>query len=196
MYEQYKVSVPAGQSGDWRIEQFTVGDEDAKFEQLRSIFNGGRGVPAGTYTRLMRGRQLVMSDTPDEIGDHLSIIHRASGHVLINGLGLGMVLQAVARKPEVESVTVIERSPDVIALVQPYYQAMFDSKIQIVNADAFDYKPPTGMRYNACWHDIWDDLCADNLPEMRTLHRKYGRRTDWQGSWGRALCERHATRYR
>ena len=34
-------------------------------------------------------------------------------------------------------------------------------------------------------HDIWDDICLDNLETMATLHRKYGRRCDWQGSWKR-----------
>ncbi len=190
LYEQFRVTVPEGQSNEWPVSRFTVSDADAKLERLRAAFVGGRGVPAGTYTRLKRGRTLVMSDTPDEISDHLEAIHRAKGHVLINGLGLGMVLQAVARKPQVSRVTVVEVSPDVIALVWPHYKAMFGDKIEVVHADALTYKPTKDARYDVVWHDIWDYICSDNLLEMKTLHRRYGRLTEWQGSWARYLCER------
>ena len=187
---KYKVSVPEGVSGKWRVERFTVTEEAAALERIRSIFNGGRGVPAGTYTRLTRGGEVVMSDTPDEISDHLHAIHRAHGHVLINGLGLGMVLQAVLRKPEVERATVVDNSADVIALVGPHYQAMFGDRLTIIEADALEYKPPKGSRFGVVWHDIWDGICSDNLPDMKALHRRYGRLTEWQGSWGRELAER------
>ena len=194
--DKYKISVPAGVSGQWRVEKFTVSGEDAGLERLRSMFSGGRGVPEGDYTRLMCGHSLIMSDTPDEIRDHLSPIRLASGHVLINGLGLGVVLQAVACKPEVKGVTVIEKSPDVISLVWPYYRAMFDDRVEVVEADAFEYKPPKGIRYGVVWHDIWGNICGDNLPEMTRLHRKYGRLADWQGSWCRYECRRYAGHYR
>jgi len=184
------VSVPEGQSGIWRIEHFTVTEEQARIDQMRSAFRpGARGVLAGNYTRLMRGGTVVMSDTQAEKRDHLWFVRQAQGHVLINALGIGMVLGAVLLKPEVTAVTVVEQSADVIALVGPSYR---DQRVTIVHADAFTYQPPVGIRYGAVWHDIWDDICADNLPEMHKLHRRYGRRADWQGSWGRGLCERYA----
>lgn len=185
----HKVAIPEATRGDWRIEKFVVSDEQAKMEALRSMFSGGRGVPAGSYTRLMRGGTVVMSDTPDEIRDHYSIIGKARGHVLINGLGIGMVLAAVLKKPEVERVTVVELSADVIALVGHCYD---DPRVQIVNCSAFDYAPPKGVRYGAVWHDIWDNICGDNLPEMTKLKRKYGRRTDWQGCWCEYECRRYS----
>jgi hypothetical protein len=33
-----------------------------------------------------------------------------------------------------------------------------------------------GKRYDMVWHDIWDDICSDNLEGMAKLHRKYGDR--------------------
>lgn len=184
--DKYKVNVPEGSAGSWRIECFTVSPTAAQFSALRE---GSRAVSPGTYTALKRDGYVIMSDTPAEIGDHLEAIRKAHGHCLVNGLGLGMVLQAIARKPEVTKVTVIEKSADVIALVAPHYAAMFGDKVEIVNADAYEYQPPKGVRYGAVWHDIWDDLCTDNLPEMERLHRKYGRRCDWQGSWGKWLLQ-------
>lgn len=180
------VTIPEGQSGRWRIERFTVaGDDIPSFRLAMS----GRSIRPGTYTRLMRGGQIVMSDTPAERRDHTGFVRAATGRVLINGLGIGMCLAAVLRKPDVTEVTVVEIDADVVALSGPHYSA--DPRVAIVNASAFDYQPPAGVRYGAVWHDIWDDICADNLPEMHRLHRKYGRRADWQGSWCRETCERY-----
>lgn len=189
--DQYKVDVPEGQSGDFKIKRFTVSQEDSEFATLRALIKGGRGaLPPGDYTGLYEHGRLWMSDTPDEIRDHLQAIRKAKGYVLINGLGLGVVLAAVAAKPEVKHVTVVECSPDVIALVGPHYQERFGDRIEIVQDNAFTYKPPKGIRYGMVWHDIWPDICSDNLPAMKLLHRRYGRRADWQGSWCRSECER------
>lgn len=185
-----KSEVPAGQSGVWAVVKFTVDEAGAKFHNLRaSMSPGGRGISAGDYTSLRRNGKVIMSDTPAEIRDHEYFVMQASGDVLINGLGLGVCSAAVMQKAEVESVTVIEQSSDVIALVKPWLKDP-DGKLTVIEDDAFSYKPPIGRRYNAVWHDIWDDICADNLRGMTALHRRYGRRTDWQGSWCKALCQR------
>lgn len=185
----YKVDVPEGTSGAWRVERFAVTEADAAFSALRSLANGGRCSPAGTYTRLLHGRSIVMSDTPDEIRDHLDFIRRAQGRVLIHGLGLGMCLQGVADKPSVEHVTVVELSADVIRLVAPHYSARYCERLTVVQGDAYTWQPPKGARWDAVWHDVWNTLCTSNLPHMHKLHRRFGRRCDWQGSWGRALLE-------
>ena len=192
MYDKYKVNVPFRISGEWSIEPFEVTINEAKMEKVRALFNGGRGVPAGKYTALKRNNQIIMSDTPDEIKDHFSIIRAAKDNVLINGMGLGVVLQACLNKDSVTHVTVIEQSEDVISLIGDYYKNIYGDRLTIIHDDAFAYKPPINIKYGAVWHDIWDNICADNLPEMHRLHRKYGRRTEWQGSWARSICERTA----
>lgn len=123
--------------------------------------------------------------------DHSNAVYRAKDHTLINGLGIGMVLAAILKKPEVTKVTVVEICPDLIALVGPHYAG--DPRVKIINADAFTYIPPKGVRYGAVWHDIWDELCGDNIESMTKLKRKYGRRCDWQGCWGEAYI-RHTRR--
>ena len=192
MYEKYKVDLPIGKSNNWSIEHFEVSTKDADFERIGSMFNGGRGVPAGKYTALKRNGQTIMSDTPDEIRDILPMVRNATGNILINGLGMGVVLKACLDNKKVTRVTVLENSLDVIYLVGKYYEDKYGDRLTIVFGDAFDYKPPVNVRYGAVWHDIWDNICGDNLPDMHKLHRKYGRRTDWQGSWCRRMCERHA----
>lgn len=186
---KYRVDVPEGVSGEWSVSRFTVSEQDAAYTRMRAALNPrerGREVPAGTYTQLRRGRTLVMSDTPAEIMDHLDFIHAATGRVLIHGLGLGMVLKAVLAKPDVTHVDVVEISEDVIRLVAPSYA---DPRVRIRHGDALTYRWPVGFSWDAVWHDVWDNICGDNLPSMKTLHRRYGKRTRWQGSWAREQCE-------
>jgi hypothetical protein len=180
-----EIDVPDGVCGEYTVESFEVSRIEADLYNIRSR---DRGIFPGTYKRLKRGGYLLMSNTPVEISDHIKFIHKATGDVLINGLGLGMALKAILDKPSVTSVTVVEISKEVISLVGPTY--IKDPRVSIINDSAFDYKPPKGTRYQAVWHDIWDDICSTNLVEMERLHRKYGRRTDWQGSWCRLECLR------
>lgn len=184
------ITVPDGTSNEWRVETFEISKKDADFENMRAAFHpGGRFYRAGKYKRLMRGRTVVMSNTRAEISDHLRFIYTAKmgGDILINGLGIGVALKAILESEKVDHVTIIEKSEDVIKLVAPSYT---DKRVDIICADAFTWQPPKTKRYSAVWHDIWDNICADNLPEMTKLHRKYGRRTDWQGSWCKELCKR------
>lgn len=200
-WHEYQVNVPEGESGRFRVERFEVSDEDAARERLRAVINSfsrRMPVPAGQYTRLIRfpvdsrllaSFTLVMSDTPAEIRDHMYAVSLAHGRVLVNGLGLGVVVQAMLRKPEVECLTVVEIEPDVISLVGPYYQEMFGDRLEIIEADALEWKAPVGDRFDVVWHDIWDSVNMDNLPDMHKLHRKYGHRCGYQDSWARAECE-------
>lgn len=192
MESAFKCGVPEGQSGNCRVEKFVATAEDEKFERLRCAFSfssRGRMVRAGEYTRLIVGGNTMMSDTPYEINDQRAIISYAKNHVLINGLGLGITAELCLNKPEVSKVTVVELNPDVIKLVSPYLTAKYGERIEIIQADAFEYKPRKGSRFGAVWHDIWLGICEDNLPDMHRLHRKYGRLADWQGSWGRHYIE-------
>lgn len=176
--------IPDATSGNWSIQSFEVPKED--FSQFISLFKTGRGVPAGKYKRLVRGGTVVMSNTPDEIRDFSHFTRRAKGSILINGLGMGCVVKVLLEKPEVTRITVIEKSEDVINLIAPYFK---DQRLVIINADAFEHVPPKGEKYNFVWHDIWDYITSDNLPEMTKLHRKYGRKTEWQDSWAKAICQ-------
>ena len=124
-----------------------------------------------------------------------------SKRILINGLGLGVCLAAILESDVPEKIVVVEKSEDVIKLVGPTFEN--DSRVEIIHADALEYKPPKGEKYDAVWHDIWPNICSDNLESMKKLHRKYGRRAAWQGSWARGLCElqkkredEHNRRYR
>jgi hypothetical protein len=193
MYPQViPVEIPEGTSGPWSISSYEVSEDAEILERLRAAFSSQRGryVPAGTYKSLRRNGNIIMSNTPNEIRDCSSFFYKAKNRVLINGLGLGITLDVILNKLNdddsysITEVTVIELSQDVINLIAPYFK---DPRVNIINADAYEYKPIG--RFNVVWHDIWDDICADNLIGMHKLHRKYGKKTDWQGSWCRERCE-------
>lgn len=187
-WEEYKVDVPEGTDGVWSVSKFTVSKKDADFENMRASFSfssGGQHILPGTYTQLKRGGTLVMSDTPSEIRDHMSPINRATGEVLIAGLGLGMVVKACLKKPEVTRVTVVELAPEVIHLVGDHMKGIHGDRLNVVQADIFKWEPPKGVRWDVAWFDIWDDICMDNLDEMATLNRRFGRRVAWKGCWRR-----------
>lgn len=194
------VAVPEGESGNVRIKRFTVSDSDAAIHRIR---NAGRAVRTGTYTGLYRNGHLWMSDTPAEKRDHWPPLWAAQRHgarrALVNGLGLGMVVAALLHVDSIDHIDVVEIDADVIALVGPHYEALAAERgktITIHRADAYAIRWPAGLTWDIAWHDVWRDLCTDNLPGMAKLHRRYGRRVQWQGSWARDLVEYHRDRER
>ncbi len=175
------VNIPEGKMGSAQIVHFEVTEDAAKMHNLReSMHRGGRYISPGTYTKLIAGGALQMSDVPAEKMDHWTAVRQAKGDCLITGLGIGMVASAMARKPEVNSVTVIEIDADVIALVAPH----LDPKITVICADALTWPLPVGKKWDVIWHDIWPHICADNAETMTKLKRRYARRkTAWMGAW-------------
>lgn len=188
-------TVPDGKLGDWSITTFTLYAADVMMGNLRAIRDGNPELvcPPGTYRRLHhRTRGVVMSNTPMEVHTALEAYHGAVGRVLINGLGLGMVLEGVLAKSGVTYVRVVELDADVIALVAPHFAG--DSRVEIIHADAYEYKPAKGEVFDFVWHDIWDTIDSDNLPLMNKLTRKYSRRTIRQGVWSRDMARRQKRR--
>jgi len=189
--ELMQVKYPDGESHGCKLDSFTVSKKDAEMERVRAMFGNGRGVPEGTYMRMSVRGTLMMTDTPDELRDHREPFYQAKGICLVTGLGLGCVVQGMLERRDregvlaVQKVIVIEKEAGVIELVGKPLKERYGDRLEIRHADALTYKAPKGERYNVVWHDIWPDICEDNLDTMATLHRKYGRRCDWQGSWQR-----------
>lgn len=173
------------QCGDWKIEKFTVSDNQAKYHNLYEVTHHGRFIESGTYWKLLHRREVVMSNTPAEIRDHIGFIFRAKGNVLIAGLGLGMVLKALLEKDDVTHITIVEKSEDVIKLVSPFYK---DERVTIVHEDIFNYKPREIFDYG--WFDIWTYICSDNYDDMKRLNRKFARSVKEKGHWCYDECKR------
>lgn len=182
-----KLQIPAGKSGRWKVEKFELTEEMLRFD-FNNRLMGRQGAP-GKYTKLTRDGKIVMSDTPAEMGDLSPLKWNAKGKVLIHGLGLGCAVDLCMGLPDVEAVTVIEVSADVIKLVAPTLKKKYGDRLTIIEADAYTWKPK-GVKFDSVWSDIWDDICSDNLPEMKKLRFMWARRTTWHGFWCKLECMR------
>ena len=183
-WKQYKVDIPEGQSGPWRVEKFEV-PENSLVRIKYSLQN--RPVPPGIYTRLIRDKAMnpMMSDTRQEIMDCFDILHQGIGRILINGLGLGMVVSGLLKRESVTHIDVVEIDDDIISLVLPH---ITDERLVVYHEDAFTIQWPKGTRWNYVWHDIWPSICSDNLEGIRKLKQRYGHRTEAQGVWAEDEC--------
>lgn len=200
-HEPFKVNLPDGRSGDWEVDHFEV---VKGIEQMRCAMDG-RPVPCGRYTRLSRhGRTgLFMTDTPAELNDARELFWSAEGHVLITGLGIGMVPHALF-KPEIErfggrpdavtKVTIVEKEPDVIKLVAPSLEGL---PVEIVEGDAFTWTPPAGTKFDWAWHDIWPTICSDDIVEhgkLRNHYKRFMSAPARQLVWAERECKRERRR--
>ena len=176
--------------GRWHISRIEISPDAAMLANLRYR---ERSVSPGHYTRLMYDGRVVMSDTDAELRDFLQYRHLLHGHVLMNGLGLGVHLGICLMQEMVRKVTVIELAETLIGMVGEHYQVIAGENgvsLSIIHGDAFTWRAPVGARFGFVWHDIWPDLSSDNLPQMTILHRRYGSRCDAQASWGHSECLR------
>lgn len=131
------LNLTESKSGDWEVRKFTI-DKNAAFAfNLGCLMNhSNRLIKEGEYWKLLCNGEVVMSNTPAEVNDHLPFIRKATGKVLIAGLGLGMVLTELLKKTTITKIVVVEKSKDVIKLVSPHYK---DERLQIVNEDIFNF---------------------------------------------------------
>ena len=72
--------------------------------------------------RLFHGDNLIMELTPKEIQGYFEFIKNAKGRVGIVGLGLGYLVQELAKKKEVTEVVVYEISSEVIEIYKKNFK--------------------------------------------------------------------------
>lgn len=184
-----KVLIPEGRSGDVAVERFEVREDMGMLRMM--MF---RSTEPGEYTKITRNGHLWMSDTRAEYLDAARFIGTAKalgGRVLVNGLGLGMVVGCLLECPDIEHIDVVEIDDDVINLVAPSFE---DGRVTIHHADAYEMKWPRGTCWQSAWHDIWDNMCTDDLRGHARLNRKYGGRVEYQECWAHDLLLEHRRR--
>ena len=144
-----------------------------------------KDAPPGDYMRLRIDGVTTMSNTACEYELNFDIVNQSHGDVLIGGLGLGTVPFVILDKPDVSSVTVIEKSPDVLKVVG---SQLNHPKLSIIHADVNEWEP-AGAKYNAIFFDIWQPLRPRDLPQVAALHQRFAKYLDtsdyesWLDSW-------------
>lgn len=146
-------------SGEWALRI-------ARFCHCPGYWSGP--APVAEMAALVRRGECWMSLTPLEFESQETGIRLARGHVLIFGLGLGWAAAATAASAEVDSVTVVERDPEVLALHRELdiFAQLPDAaraKLRIVEGDAYAYAPDRPV--DLMMPDIWLPLVNDGRVE-------------------------------
>lgn len=166
MYKNMSELLEEKELNGWKLEKFEV-----KYGDLGAMIDH---ISPGKYIRLMHNGECVMSDTNMERRTNAEFCRKAHGDIIIGGLGIGMIIMEIQDKPEVNSITVIEKNPEVIELVAS--QLNFNNKVKIICADVFDWKPDPGVKYDMAYMDIWNWINRTVYKdEMQPLKRKYAR---------------------
>ncbi|GAA0070232.1 hypothetical protein UT300003_17550 [Clostridium sardiniense] len=92
-----------------------------------------------------------MKLSPREIESSYGIIKQAHGRVGIVGLGLGYVVQEIAKSDKVSEVVVYEFEKDIIELYKKNFGE--NEKIKIINEDAYKVK---GEKFDYFYVDIYE----------------------------------------
>lgn len=201
MFQNVTEFLPEGEKGVAKIKHLEITEAEASFTRLREVITGGReqAVRPGKYAQLFVGHTLMMSDTQMERRTNQEFVRQARGNVLIAGLGVGMILVPILKKPEVKTVLVVEKYQDVIDLVAPSFkEAIDDDRLVILREDVLKMELEEDWCFDTIYFDIWPSICGDNLPEMKELHGRFKpclNRGGWMESWMRGELSRRGSRY-
>ncbi|MBQ2954207.1 MAG: hypothetical protein IJE07_11815 [Clostridia bacterium] len=125
-----------------------------------------------SFPAIREDERVWMTVTPNEINTIQPVVRQSRGKVLTYGLGLGYYAFHCLLRPEVSSVTVVEKNAQVISvfreLILPHFPRQQD--LRIVEADAFKYAADVapGEGYDTVFTDLWHDV-ADGLPLYRRM---------------------------
>jgi len=108
--------------------------------------------------------QTWMSTSPMELESQELGCLAASGHVVVMGMGMGWAVANTALNPSVTHVTVVEYDPTILGIIRELgvleqLPAEAQAKIQIVQGDAYDYRPDQPV--DLLMPDIWLWLMND-----------------------------------
>lgn len=147
-------------------DDFVTDAQGRVYPQL-GWFSGEFSFPA-----IREDGRVWMTVTPNEINTIQPAVQQTRGKVLTYGLGLGYYTYHALLRPDVSSVTVVEKNPQVIdvfcRLLLPFFPRQGD--LRIIEADAFDYAEHImpQERYDTVFTDLWHDV-ADGLPLYRRM---------------------------
>ena len=176
-----EVNIPEGISGNYMIRHYTRETESRDWQMYLDM----KDEPYDNHTVLIKDGCImpIMQDSQAEYNEHQWLWDNATGDVLVGGLGIGMIHQALIDNPNVTSVTVVEIEQDVVDLV--WEHCAKDESFTLVVADFETWNPPEGSSFDTVWADSWLTDNSLKQHEYRTLvEDKYGVYCDNIGFWG------------
>ena len=141
-------------------------------------------------TFLWQDDEVWMLDAPSEMNTIEPYAKKAKGKVLTFGLGIGFYVYMALLNDDVESVTIVERSPEVIQLFNTVLRPQFpqNKEIVIIQGDAFDYfNEDTLNQYDSVFVDIWQSN-EDGLEMIERLLEQYNPPFEQVDFWIESSC--------
>ena len=182
--------MPEGKFGSAQIKHFTITQEQSTFCRLRALLNhrATEFISPGKYAILLVHGGVMMTDTDMERATNLELIKQARGHVLVGGLGLGMVVFALlAKRPKIHSLTVLEINVDVINLITPNLRPWADPRMTVIDTSVFAWvKRRRDPKFNTIYMDIWPNVGGNYGSEVDRLREHYQPMLSpkgWMGDW-------------
>lgn len=164
--------IPESTSSLWSIHK-----KEIKEPRIAKHRGKERFVFPGTITYLSKFTEasmhlphgeIIMEDSIYELNTHMGFMLKAKGNILITGLGLGCVIRGSLANGNAMHITCIERSKDVLKLVEPYMPA---KRLEIIEADALEWTKENKFKFDYAWHDLFTDQSAGE-PHLDVWHTK------------------------
>ena len=175
------ISIPNVKEGRWELKRESypayrgvIADDMIITDSFREIPPLGFFKEEFEFPAVLEDGNEWMTLTPVDLDTSDEAIERAHGKVVTFGLGLGYYAYMVSEKESVDSITVVEKSRDVISLFEKYVLPQFShpEKVRVVNADAFEYAervmPTEG--FDVAFVDTWRDA-SDGAPMYERMKR-------------------------
>jgi hypothetical protein len=112
-----------------------------------------------------------MSSTPKEMITQRPGVLRASGTVVVGGLGLGWFLRKVHDRPQVERLVLVEASRELLDWYGHDLCARLPKVTDVICGDVYDYVGRFGPRAKLLL-DIWKDYGECLLDERFSEHKR------------------------
>ena len=178
------IKIPADVRGKWEFkEEFLAPFEPFVCRDFKVLPDGRMLPQIAFFTEkypfpavLENGREW-MTLQPNEMVTTWPAIAKARGRVLTFGMGLGYFTYHAAQKPEVESVTVVDISGDVLDLFRTHILPQFPhkEKIKLVQKDAYAFaEQDMAGNFDFVFADIWHDAGDGREPYLKM--KQYERR--------------------
>jgi len=178
------VELPEGESGDYAIAHYT--NETSEKNWLTYLDMKGESLDSYTVLTKNGCPMPIMQDSIAEYNEHQWLWDNATGDVLVGGLGIGMIHQALIDNPDVTSVTIIEISQDVIDLV--WEHCAKDDTFTLILDDFETWVPPEGTTFDTIWADTWlVDNPMSAKEHQEHIQNHYADYCDNIGFWGSQL---------
>lgn len=141
----------------------------------------------GDIDALTFGGRTWMSNARDEVDSQAPHVAAAQGHVVVMGAGMGIALYNLLAKRDVSLVTLVERDPAVMEVLQlsaGYESWLGIEKLHVEILDALEYRPEAQVDH--VYADIWAEPGElRSIPDMQRIQTNTrARQTGW---WGQEL---------